>query len=321
MRKWAPIIVISCLLLFFIWWNSEAPVGGGVYPEKQVGVELLVVEEGSLLVPMTLPVRWIKTYPWEQTPVLNEISLFDEEGNIISAIGGEYKLRIPHEYDWYDRNIQGEIELYLNGASFAEEGSISTTTLKDSVNTMYSLNRISLVNNQKRRNFPIDNNYQYHLKPEIGIEKLWEMQGLMYFFLDQNFDTPNGFLITLTGKPGHSLEEIGFWLPGMPPNYFEEHVQYNYTSNTDQYNNSSEDFVGENLFFPETLEERSMVIYFPFTPEMIDAAGDSLLRLMPYFHLRNEVGESYFTGGYGSIGPLDRTISWGEFIYKPDKKH
>ena len=55
---------------------------------------LIEKEENSKMAQFHLPVRWIKSHPWEEPPILEKISLFDEEGNVIATIEGEYQLNL-----------------------------------------------------------------------------------------------------------------------------------------------------------------------------------------------------------------------------------
>lgn len=308
-------------LAFMIWWYSEAPVRGGIYPEKHKGLEVVVIDEEEFMVPITLPVRWIKTHPWEKPPVINEISFIDDSDKIFAALGGEYELRIPHssEVKWYNRNVGGEVELYLNGASFAEVGSISTTTIKESLEKEFALNQISMTVKNKKVKFPVDNHYKYRLITKNEQDTSQGLEGYMYFFVGGNYDLPEGFLVRLAGMSGQTLEKILFWLPGMTNDYYEGEVLYHYDHDFDQYNNATDQFDGEQLSLPLEIKNSSLLIYFPFTPEIMEVSGDSLVRLMPYFHLKNSNGDRYYVGGSGSIGSLDRRLPWNELIYIPSE--
>lgn len=317
MKKWAVITFISFSCIGFIWWYNVSPLNGGIYPEKQVGLELVKVEKDNLLVSINVPVRWIKTFPWEKPPTINELSLVDENGDIFSAIGGEYQLQIPDNYKWYEKNVYAQVPLYLNGASFAEEGSIATTAIGERLNEEYVIDQILISVKNKPTTFSVNNNYKYQVHNNYEQEQDWRMEGLMYFYGD--FETPKGFIVRLEGKAGHTMEEVGFWLPGMPDNYYGEEVLYSYIDDLDYYNNTATEFVGETLHLPHTVENDSIALYFPFTSEMVEASKNSLVRIMPFYYLKNETGKQYLIDGSGTIGPIDRNLSVNELIYKPTK--
>ncbi|MCT8139446.1 hypothetical protein H1D32_18090 [Anaerobacillus sp. CMMVII] len=324
MKKWVVFIISSItVLILLLWWHNEAPVSGGIYPEKHTGLEMVVVDDGDIMVPITLPVRWIKSYPWEKVPTIYEVQLIDEGNDIFASLTGEYKLQIPYpeESKWYDRNILGEIELHLNGAMVAEEWGITTNAIESTLEREFLLNRITLNSKNKRLDFLIENNYRYELiTQDTEVESQWQMEGLQYLFVEDDYYVATGFIVRLSGSKGHQLEKIGFWLPGMSNEYYDGSVLYSYNPNTDQYNNSTSEFKGEVLKLPHKIDANSLLIYFPFTKEIMTASGDSLVRLKPYFQFTDVHGASYYAGGVqGSGGPLNRSVPWNEHMYLPNR--
>lgn len=314
MRKKILIVVVLIIGGLYAWWYFQAPVASGVYPQKHVGLEMVEVEEDQVMVPINLEVRWIKAFPWEKPPVINEISFFDESNRVFAALGGEIQLHVPGYQKWYERNVGSEIQLYLNGASFAEPGSVSTTAIENKLSNEYQLDRISIVRDNKRLNFPIEKNYVFHPIHKNYDKKGWSFEGLTFLVLDHDYDNPKGLIVNLKGNKGHTLERIGFWLPGMTASYLREEVQYNHRLNMDSYLNTKEPFDGKQLQLPYETESTSMLIYFPFTEEMLNKNSDTLVRLMPYFQFSFDE-ENYIVGGNaGSIGNLQRQ-NWKDLIY------
>lgn len=122
MRKW----LLLCLVLFvlpLIWWYIQTPIASGVYPEKHAGLVVFEMEEHDRTIDFQLPIQWIKSHPLEKPPVLDNIKLVDEEGNIIASIHGEHRLQVDFERSqWYKRRLRGKIELYLNGKAIKGKG-------------------------------------------------------------------------------------------------------------------------------------------------------------------------------------------------------
>src|SRR5690554_2783982 len=107
-RKLSMLIIVILIVLTvpFIWWYMQSPFSSGLYPEKRAGLVVMEVDEEDKVVPFNLSVRWIKSHPWEKTPVFESVMLFDQEGDIIATAEGHVDVNIQSEQNsWLDRNV------------------------------------------------------------------------------------------------------------------------------------------------------------------------------------------------------------------------
>ena len=94
-------LLIGILLIFSIWWIMKPSASAGVYPEKHAGSVVLEIEDDESMLLFQLPVRWIKSHPWEDPPIFEDINLLNKDGTTIASIKGQYQLKVdPSNNHW-----------------------------------------------------------------------------------------------------------------------------------------------------------------------------------------------------------------------------
>jgi len=310
------VVVVS----FSIWWNTQSSVPGGVYLEKHAGSVILEVD-GDLPIPVfELPVRWVKSHPWEDPPVIEDITMLNQDGTVITSLKGEYKVWVDSRFnEWHTRSVATHIELYINGGSVADKSGVATMPLFDTLKESYLPEELSITINGEVLRFSMKDTY--HIIPikkeDIKSIQGWGLEGSMYVF-DETYKS-KGFIVELTGRSGAILKDILFWLPGMTENYNQTEILYSLEEDLDQYLNNSNGFEGKPITFPLKIDSNAMLIYFPFTPDMEKLLNGSVIHLHPYFKFsKSETGQGYYTGGSGMTGSFNKDSEVEDELIMPN---
>lgn len=308
MKKWVIIaLLIMVVMVPIIWWSIQASVPSGIYPVKHGGSLVLEYEDNSSMVEFRLPVKWVKTYPWDDLPVLEEINLLDNEGDTIASIVGDYTLWIiPEQNKWNKRLVDGEIEFFINGEQVKEDGGMTATPKSNSIKGTYIPSQLKFAFENETYTFSLENSYKLYLIPLLNNDSTtsWRVERLMPLHEHGTFTT-KGYLVDLIGSKGATLEDILFWLPGMTVDYYNGKALYSYDVDINQFLNENDTFQGEQLNLPLKLESNHLLLYFPITKEIRSQVKNSFVHFIPYFKFSGEDGNVYYNGGMGSIGPLD----------------
>jgi hypothetical protein len=218
MKKWLITIflLLGIVTVPLIWWNMQSSVSSGVYPEKHAGSVVIKVEDDSPMTGFKLPMQWIKSYPWEDPPNLENITLLNEDGEVIAAIEGKYRLEVDsNQNKWNKRVVGAEIELYLNGERLVEEDGIITKPISNTLENTFLPDQLSLTYKGRKVIFPMDHTYKIFPITKLNYDSVskWEMEGLMPF-PDADTSINKGFIVKLKGLQNSTLIDILFWLPG-----------------------------------------------------------------------------------------------------------
>ncbi|MFD1737147.1 hypothetical protein ACFSCX_11355 [Bacillus salitolerans] len=141
MKKWTISIFsfIGMVVISITWWLLQSPVPSGIYLEKHAGSEVFEIVENETMMEFSLPFQWVKSHPWENPPVLQDVVLRDQHGEGIASIQGVYPLSIDERHnDWKARLVPGKIEFHINGKRTPiDRGSKITSNLTDCIMNMY----------------------------------------------------------------------------------------------------------------------------------------------------------------------------------------
>lgn len=311
------VVVIS----FSVWWNLQSSVPGGVYLERQAGSVILEVDGNLSMTVFELPVYWVKSYPWEEPPVIEDITMLNQDGTVIASLRGEYIVEVDSRFNhWHTRSVATDIELYINGESIADKSrSVTTRPLSDTLQETYIPEQITITVKGEVLRFSMKDTYHIiPLKKEtIKTIQGWNLEGSMYVFEETNKSI--GFIVELTGRSGAILKDILFWLPGMTEDYNQTEILYSLHGDMDQYLNNRNDFEGKPITFPLKIDSNKMLIYFPFTPDIEKLVNGSVIHLHPYFKFsKNETGQGYYTGGSGMTGSFNKDSKVEDQLIKPN---
>lgn len=310
------VVVIS----FSVWWNMESSVQGGVYLENHAGSVFLEVDTDTSMPVFELPVRWVKSHPWEDPPVIEDITMLNKDGTTITSLRGEYKIEVDSRYyQWHNRKVATDIELYINGGSIADKSGVATMPLSDTLQEIYIPEHLSITIKGEVFSFPMKDTYQIiPIKKEaINSMQGWGLEGSMHVLDETN--KPKGFIVKLTGRSGAILKDILFWLPGMAEDYSQTEILYSLSGDMDQYLNNRNEFEGKPITYPLKMESNEILIYFPFTPDMKNVVNESVIHLFPHFKYSNsETGRDYYTGGSGMSGSRNKDRKVEDELIKPN---
>ncbi|MBU9720153.1 MULTISPECIES: hypothetical protein [Bacillaceae] len=317
MKKWLILFsIILAIIIPLLWWHQLVPVPSGVYPEKHTGVVVLDMEDDVDVITYELPVRWIKTHPWESRPTLKNIQLIDSDNDIISKTKGEMSIHVnDHDNKWHERNIPAVIEIPINGERLVRETTHVTTSI-DSMKEHYFLKQLNMTYKGEEVSFPMENTYK--LVPISNLSanttsNTWNIEGAIQVLDDLHTE---GFIYHLSGPVNAVLEDILFWLPGMNDDYHENEILYSFEG-SERYWDQPSEFKGDPIELPLTLETGELLLYFPFTEEIVEEIKDSLYRSMPFLKM-NDGGLKYYTGISGmDSGLFDRGEKWENHLIMP----
>ncbi|ADU28895.1 hypothetical protein [Evansella cellulosilytica] len=315
MKKWMLLITLLLLAIFLIWWwMSKAPVSSGIYPERQAGLIVIEIDEEERMVDFHLPVRWIKTQPWEQPPMIDDAILYNEKGEVIAHIEGEFILEIDERRNaWNRRNVPAIIPFSINGEKVIHETGEILYPLNDALYENYYVDRLELTFNDERLTFHMESTYKLHpLMEENDDIPNGEVESTMPL-RDQDTETNIGFLVQLSGA---TIEDIMYWLPGMDENYIKNDMLVSEDAVMDDYLQGSASFEGENFSLPLELESNRALLFFPYTDKMVKEVEQSIIHTIPYFKISDTDG-TYIIGGAGTIYPFDREKEWEELLILP----
>ncbi|WP_078553454.1 hypothetical protein [Bacillus alkalicellulosilyticus] len=326
MKKWfvAFILFFFLLLVSSLLWYTQASTSSGIYPEKHTGLVGLPFD-GTSSLEYELPVRWIKSHPWEKEPIIEDLLLYDQTGIQIAKITGQYQID-SHDHNWYERNVGGYIQLYLQGEMTADSSRHSVIWNYESLPTSFQPSKLTMTYGGKQATFSLKDQLRIVPIPTDDFlpyeNDILGVQGIMFFNeLDNTQQQPNGLLVTLSHHENVILEDLLFWLPGMTDDYFEKEASYIFDITADEFSNSTELFSGEPLLFPLELSgHTTTVLYFPFTEAIKEQNSDSNTRFIPYITYSTSKGERYLTGGGGMVGPLNREKQWKDLFILPNQK-
>ncbi|GAA0337736.1 hypothetical protein GCM10008967_29990 [Bacillus carboniphilus] len=318
MKRW--VVALFLILLLFtpmIWWYFQAPIASGLYPEKGAGS--IVLEESILenTADLVLPAVWIRSSPWEDPPNIEHVELVGQNGGTIGTIDGEYTLRVDPETPWHQRVVTTQIEMTVNGEIIARKGGKSITPLSNTLESEYLIEELNLSFEGESLSFPMTNTYKIHtiIENRGYSSGFWRQEGMMYLY-DQEIEERMGIIINLRGPSTAKLEEIIFWLPGMPDDYYMQYPRYSYEDTLDDYLNN-DTFEGKPLTVPFTFTKPNALIYLPFTEEMKEKMKGAKVYLLPYFTFSTSDNQVYHTGGGGSVGRWGQDIDWKEKLIMP----
>jgi hypothetical protein len=320
MKKWLISIfsIVGMVVISITWWFLQSPVSSGIYLEKHTGSEVIEIEENETMMEFSLPVQWVKSHPWEKPPVLNDVVLRDQHGEVIASIQGEYPLSIDErDNDWKARMAPGTIELYINGERTPMDGGFSITSISDSLQNEYLLNQLHLSFKGEELVFSMDNSFKLLPTEKKGanLRHRWEVQTLRPLHDEQ--DETQGLIIRLEGPADSVLEEILFWLSGMSEDYFENHVLYSFDGNIDENMDEKYKFEGETLTLPLTLTSEELTLFLPYTPSILAEIEHSIVHLGPFILISDKDHQEYYSGGMRTRGPYDH--NWEGYLIEPQE--
>ncbi|WP_096271618.1 hypothetical protein [Paucisalibacillus globulus] len=309
MKKYLVIIIPLLLITIpIIWWNTQSSIPSGVHLEKEAGSIVIQVEEDELIAPFHIPVTWVKAHPWEKPPVLEDLVLLGETGEKIANIKGKLILDEPNfpPSNWYHREVHGEIIFELNAdKELRKNGFVIYPFPDNDLQELYIPSELQLTYEGEILSLSLDKELRlYPIKQNSDIIKpSWQTNSQFNAVNSRgnNIDF-KGFFLNIKGKTGSRIEEILFWLPGMPEDYYESYVQYTFDREAMHEADTTGEFIGESLSLPLEMSTSNILLYFPFTDEMKESIGDHVIYLMPYLKTVDESGNVYFHGGSGSIG-------------------
>ncbi|WP_047983103.1 hypothetical protein [Ornithinibacillus californiensis] len=301
------ILLLLVIIAPFIWWGNQSDLPNGIHIEKQSGLLVLQVDD-SLTAPFQIPVVWVKSHPWEKPPVIKDLLLLNQSGEEIAVINGEYLLEnsFSQQINWYEREVKGEVEFILNGDKTMESFGHRITPLSDTLKESYVPEELRLTYDENTLTYTFDNLLKlttFH-ENSYQLDRSWEVRS--FYFCHQGDIEPKikGLFLEANVIPNTKLEEILFWLPGMPEGYFEEHAQYTFDAKTIESVDSTSSFDGEPLTLPLEVISSDILIYLPFTDEMIETIGSSTVTLFPYFKVEDNNGEVSYRSSGGMVGQI-----------------
>ncbi len=301
----------------FIWWGDQSDLPNGIHFEKQSGSIVMQVDD-SFTAPFQIPVVWVKSHPWEKPPVINNLLLLNQSGEKIAAINGEYHLEnsLSQRSNWYEREVRGEVEFILNGDKTMDDFGYTTKPISNTLKESYVPTELQLTYEGNPYVYTFDkllklltfheNNYE--------LNSSWEIDS--FYFHHQGEPEPKikGLFLEANVIPDTKLEEILLWLPGMPEDYFEEYAQYTFDTDSIQASNTTSSFGGKPLTLPLEISSSNILLYFPFTDEMVETIGGSTLNLFPHFKVEDKNGNIFYRDGGGMVGKLSDEDDHKEFL-------
>lgn len=324
MKKFFMILLLLfglVVISFTVWWNVQSSVPGGVYLENHAGSVFLEVDADSTMTVFELPVRWVKSYPWEEPPIIEDITMLNKDGTTISSLRGKYKVEVDSRFNqWHTRSVATKIELYINGESMGDKSSMRTKPISDTLQETYIPEQLSIMVKGEVLRFSMKDTYRILLIKKEAMQSTngWNSEGLK-IVIDNDTVKAKGFIIKLAGSSGAILKEILFWLPGMAEDYKHTEILYSLAGDIDQSLNNSNEFEGKPITYPLKVDSKEMLIYFPFTPDMDKVVNESMVHLTPYFKFSNkEAGQDYFIGGSGMSGSFNKDREVEDELIKPN---
>ena len=318
-KLWVTLsLLIGLVLIFSIWWILKPSASAGVYPEKHAGSVVLEIKDDESMLLFQLPVRWIKSHPWEDSPIFEDIKLLNKDGTTIASINGQYQLKVDPNQDHRNNHMRAEIEFYINGESFTESNGISTKQLSDTLLDFYLPEQLIMTSKGETYHFSMKDTYKIIpiQKKSTNYSHGWNIEGMMPF-IDEDTNGVKGFVVELEGPRDSILEDILFWLPGMPDDYLKSKTVFSMSDDMDQYLNNHT-FEGKPLTLPLKIESDVILIYFPITADIEEKVNDSYIHLKPYFKFENKQGMDYVTGGSGSTGQFDKNRKFEHLLIEPE---
>ncbi|TMW71402.1 hypothetical protein [Alteribacter natronophilus] len=292
-----------------IWWQLQSPLASGVYPVDGNGLNLVFVDAGEETAEFVLPVTWVKAHPFQAIPEVEDVELRDGTGQVIAIIEGEVEVEILYEGSWYERYGLANLSLSLNGhREIIDGGSREMLIREDGLAEVYDLSEMTWVFKGEHQRFDLTDSYRVRMiENEDGNRSFpddgWDFNG--HVPIQEEGDAySTGYVFSMTGPSGHTLEEIIAWLPGMEDDYFEEELKVQLgaaDSDLDEYMDGGT-FTGETVTFPLELSEEELLIYFPITGEIRDAIGEGRYTMAPVYRIRDDEGDVYYTGFGGGGG-------------------
>lgn len=190
------------------------------------------MEENFVMVDFEIPVRWIKSHPWEKVPSLKNITLTDENGKAISTIQGEFRLLVENrENQWHKRNVSATLEMSINGEHIVTEIGYVTKPLSDTLQDEYFIEQLDMTYKGHNLLYLMKNTYK--LIPTFNLSNLsvekWRVDDSIPV-RDADSNT-QGYIYELTGQENMVLEEILFWLPGVTDEHFKNKILYSFSGN------------------------------------------------------------------------------------------
>ena len=215
--------------------------------------------------------------------------------------------------------MRADIEFYINGESFTESNGISTKQLSDTLSDFYLPEKLIMKSKGETYHFPMKDTYKIIPIPKKSnnYSHGWNLEGMIPF-IDEDTNRLKGFVVELEGPKDSILEDILFWLPGMPDEYIKSETVYSLSDDMDQYLNNH-NFEGKPLTLPLKIKSDVILIYFPITADIEEKVNDSIIHLKPYFKFANKQGMEYLTGGSGSIGLFDKNKELEHLLIEPEK--
>jgi hypothetical protein len=303
------IFILIIIVLPIIWWSTQSSLPSGVHLEKEAGLIVAKIEENEQTAPFHIPVTWVNAYPWEKPPVLKDMVLLDETGEKIASIQGELTLDDPffQPRNWYDREVHGELIFELNADKIMDSSGFTIKPFSTNLREMYIPSEIQLTYQGEQLSYSFDNKLKlFTFKQNYDvINQAWQTNSHKYATESKGNNLEiTGLFFNVSGQLNSRIEEILFWLPGMPEDYYENYVQYTFDKGAIQEAHTTGELVGETLSLPLEMSSSNVLFFFPFTDEMKDSNGDSTIYLIPYLKTVDESGKVYYHGGSGSVGPI-----------------
>lgn len=204
-------ILLSIVLIFSMWWIMKPSTSAGVYPEKHAGTVVLEIEDDESMLLFHLPVRWIKSHPWENPPIFEDIELLNKDETIIASINGQYQLKVDPNQDYWNNHMSAEIEFYINGESFKESNGISTKELSDSLLDFYLPEQLIMTSKGETYHFSMKDTYKVIPIPKksTNYSHGWKIEGMMPF-IDEDTSRITGFVVELEGQEIQYLKTYYF---------------------------------------------------------------------------------------------------------------
>jgi hypothetical protein len=304
------LLIISLLLICFapfIWWGTQSDLSNGIHVEKQSGLLVLQVDD-SLTAPFKIPVVWVKSHPWEKPPIINDLLLLNQAGEEIAVIKGEYHLEntFSQQVKWYEREVKSEVEFILNGDKTMESFGHSITPLSDTLKESYIPEELRLTYDGNTLSYTFDNLLKltaFH-EDSYQLDRSWEVSSFYFDHQGNAEQKITGLFLEANVIPNTKLEEILFWLPGMPEGYFEEHAQYTFDAKPIEAVDTTGSIDGKQLTLPLEVSSSDILLYLPFTDEMIESIGDSTVNLFPYFKVEDNNGDVSYRDSGGMVGKI-----------------
>ncbi|MGM7683698.1 hypothetical protein ACSVDA_16295 [Cytobacillus sp. Hm23] len=323
-KKWLlstfVLLMLVIIVIPLLWWNMRSSLPSGLYVEKQVGSVGVEMGEHEWGLEFALPVQWKKASPWEDIPILDEITLLNSYGDIIASVRGKFPLKVEVNKDnlLTERLISGEIELSINGERILDDrGFTLRTPLSSTIQASYFPHELRLSFNGEQMIFPMKGSYKIFPIIETMTDyrpSAWHVEGMMVH-QDEGSNITKGYIVKLQGPKGSTLKDILFWLPGMTNEYYSNHVLYSLDENWDRYD--FDQFEGEPLSLALTIKSNNLLVYFPITDEIRTNINKTIVHVRPYFTFLDEDNIEYYTGGSGSVGPFEDGISKEELLIAP----